>query len=225
MPVNPNPPSARRVSSRGSARGSGRGAGGRESASALVDNLAAKLQALERDVAELRIELAEGSAADDPLAAAGEDFASELRSLLGDAPIDRMAVRRAARLAAAEQAWVSRLGGMWDTGDVVAVLGVSKQRVSALVKQRRLIALPRGGRLEFPAWQFAGTSSADRACLAGAHATLVSDGGIDPWSAGSWLLTAHPELDDRDPVDWLRSGGDPERVLLAARRDAARAAQ
>jgi hypothetical protein len=178
MPVNHRTPLARRTASAGPATGSRRVPGHREAASALVDDLAAKLAALEQDVAELRVELAEGSAADDPLAAAGEEFASELRSLLGDATIDQGAVRRAARLAAAEQAWLTRLGEMWDTSGVMAVLGVSKQRVSTLVKQRRLIALPRGARSDFPAWQFAGTSGEDRACLATAHRALVSEGGL-----------------------------------------------
>ncbi|MDQ6774976.1 MAG: hypothetical protein M3071_01880 [Actinomycetota bacterium] len=193
--------------------------------SGLVDEVAAKVVALERDVAELRIELAKGRTRDDPAGVAAETFASELRSLLGDALIDPAAVRRSARLAAAEQAWVQRLGGTWDTSEVVAVLGVSKQRVSTLVRQHRLIALPRGGRLDFPAWQFAGTDSDDRICLANAHRALVEEGGIDPWSAASWFLAGHQELDDRDPVDWLRGGGDRERMLTAARRDAARAAQ
>jgi hypothetical protein len=154
-----------------------------------------------------------------------QSFAAELRSLLGDALPDAGVVRRAARLAAAEQAWVQRLGEVWETGDVVAALGVSKQRVSVLANSHRLIVLPRGGRSVFPAWQFAGTKAGDRACLAGAHRILVQEGGIDPWSAASWFLAEHPELDGIDPVAWLRGGGDPERVLAAAEHDAARAAQ
>lgn len=225
MSVNERAVSGSSTSSGNPVRGSRRRGRLGPAASALVDDLAAKLAALERDVADLRVELAEGSAGDDPLAEAGEEFAAELRSLLGDASIDRAVVRRAARLAAAEQAWVARLGQMWDTADVVSVLGVSKQRVSTLVKERRLIALSRGGRLDFPAWQFAGTDAEDRAYLAQAHEKLVSEGAIDPWSAASWLLAPHPELDDRDPVDWLRHGGEWQRVLAAAGRDAARAAQ
>lgn len=197
----------------------------RREAAKLVDDLAAKLVALERDIEDLRVELSESPARDDPVGVAAETFASELRALLGDTVIDPGAVRRAARLAASEQAWVQRLGGTWGTSEVMTVLGVSKQRISTLVKQRRLIALPRGGRVDFPAWQFAGTDSEDRLCLARAHLALVEEGGIDPWSAASWFLAGHPELDDRDPVAWLRGGGDPEPVLRAARRDAARAAQ
>ena len=193
--------------------------------SAIVDDVAAKLAELERDIEELRAELSGRSSPEDPFGVAGDAFAAELRSLLGDALPDAGAVRRAARLAAAEQAWAQRIGDVWETGDVLAALGVSKQRVSALAKAHRLIVVPRAGRPGFPAWQFAGTKAADRACLAGAHQILVEQGGIDPWSAASWFLAGHPELDGRDPVQWLRGGGDPERVLAAAEHDAARAAQ
>ena len=192
---------------------------------AIVDDVAAKLAELEHDIEELRVELSARASAEDPFGVAGDAFAAELRSLLGDAPPDAGAVRRAARLAAAEQAWVQRLGDVWETGDVVAALGVSKQRVSALAKTHRLIVVPRAGRPGFPAWQFAGTKAADRACLAGAHRILVEAGGIDPWSAASWFLADHPELDGHDPVQWLRGGGDPGRVTAAAEHDAARAAQ
>jgi hypothetical protein len=190
-----------------------------------VDDVAAKLQELERDVEELRIELAGRAARTDPFGVAAETFAEELRSLLGDDPPDTDAVRRAARSAAAEQAWLRRLGEAWDTKEVVAVLGVSKQRVSALVKEHRLIAVSLHGRPAFPAWQFAGTDHDDRACLAEAHRRLVQDGRIDPWSVASWFLSGHPDLDGHDPVAWLRSDGDRDRVITAAARDAARAAQ
>jgi hypothetical protein len=194
-------------------------------ADAIVDEVAAKLAELECDIEELRVELAARPSRDDPFAAAGDAFVAELRSLLGNALPDAGAVRRAARSAAAEQAWVQRLGDVWETSDVVAALGVSKQRVSALAKAHRLIVVPRAGRPGFPAWQFAGTKAADRASLAGAHRILVEQRAIDPWSAASWFLADHPELDGQDPVEWLRGGGDPERVLAAAERDAARAAQ
>lgn len=162
---------------------------------------------------------------DDAFELAGVAFAGELRELLGDAAPDIDAVRRAARLAVAEQAWLQRLGDVWSTNDVAAMLGVSKQRVSALVKAHRLIALPRGGRPAFPAWQFAATTVDDRTALARAHLVLVEEGGIDPWSAASWFLTGHPELDGEAPVEWLQSGNDRDRLVSAAGRDAARAAQ
>ncbi len=158
--------------------------------------------------------------------AAGEVFDDELRSLLGDDVSPDLAVaRRAARWALAEQAWEQRLEAIWDARDVARALDVSKQRVSVLVRKHRLIALPQNGRLRFPVWQFAGLDGADRACLAQAHDVLVSEGQIDPWSAASWFLAGHPDLEGRAPVQWLRDGGGRDLLLTAACRDAARARQ
>lgn len=196
-----------------------------EAVEALVDDVATKLRELERDLEELRACVSERPVATDAFGVVAEIFADELRSLLGDAPPDSATVRRAARLAVAERAWEQGLGELWETKDVVAVLGVSKQRVSTLAKKHRLIALTHDGGRRFPAWQFAGTDGEDRFRLAEAHRVLVEDGRINPWSAASWFLTNHPELDDTDPVEWIRSGGDPDRLLTAAGRDAARAAQ
>jgi len=57
----------------------------KRAATEFLDDVAAKLQELERDVHELRTELAGGPARTDPFGVAGEAFAGELRSLLGDA--------------------------------------------------------------------------------------------------------------------------------------------
>ena len=191
----------------------------------LLVDLTSKLQEAEGIIEELRIEAADKTIAADALGDVAEVFVDELRSLVGDAPLDAGAVRRAARLVVAEQAWEQRLGELWETKDVVALLGVSKQRVSMLANTHRLIVVADGGRARFPAWQFAGTSSEDRDSLGKAQQMLVEAGRIDPWSAASWFLTGHPDLDGRDPVDWVRTGGTQDRLLAAAGRDAARAAQ
>lgn len=138
---------------------------------------------------------------------AGEIFADELRSLLGDALPDPGVARRAARLAVAEQAWAERLGRLLDTRDVVQLLDVSKQRVSTLARDHRLIALSQGGRMRFPAWQFAARDAVERENLAAAHRQLVESGGLSPWSAAAWFQGEHPELDGEDPIEFLRAGG------------------
>lgn len=178
-------------------------------------------------VLALRLEHAtSGSATTTPaLEHAAEVFKAEVRALLGDEAPDDDAVRRATRQTLAEQAWQRRLGTLMDTADVVALLNVSRQHVNALAKDHRLIALKQDSRQRYPAWQFGVPAAAQRACLAAAHQRLVDDGDLTPWTAASWFLDAHPELDDRDPVAFLRAGGACERVLAASRRDAARAAQ
>lgn len=192
---------------------------------ALVAEVEVRLQEAERGLAELRAEMDTSASEGDAFAAAGVAFAGELRDLLGEAPPAVDAVRRAARLAVAEQAWEQRLGELLDTRDVVDLLGVSKQRVSKLASERRLIALPQAGRPRFPAWQFAVASGEDRDCLAAAHRSLVDTGGLSPWSAASWFQAANPELDGDDPVGFLRAGGERRLVLTAAERDARRAGQ
>lgn len=156
---------------------------------------------------------------------AAEIFKREVRALLGDDAPDDDAVRRAARQTLAEQAWERRLGALLDTSDVVDLLSVSRQQVSALAKNHRLIALKHDGRHRFPAWQFAGTTAKQRACLAEAHQRFVDLAGLSPWAATAWFLSEHPELDDRDPVSYLRADGSCDLLLTAAQRDAARAAQ
>lgn len=184
--------------------------------------MAAEVEALKKRLAELS-RLAEKPFGD--FEEAGEVFAEEVRSLVGDTAPDSAAVRRAARVAVAEQAWAQRLGTLLETRDVVDLLAVSKQRVSTLARDRRLIALSQAGRLRFPAWQFATSDAEDRDCIAAAHAALTEQGSVSPWTAASWFRAQHPSLDDKDPVAFLRGGGDRSRVLEAAARDAARLAQ
>lgn len=155
----------------------------------------------------------------------GDVFVAEARRLLGGALPDAQAARQAARLATAERAWAMRLGTLFEVRDVVEHLGVSKQRVSTLTKDHRLIAVTTAGRLRYPAWQFAELTPGARSALARAHRELVEAGGIDPWSAVDWATQGHPDLAGVAPVTWLREEGGEEDVLRAARRDAARAAQ
>jgi hypothetical protein len=188
-----------------------------ESLLATLDDMQAQMDALRAHVASL--------AQRDAPSNAVRAFAEELDDLLqGEAP-DPDSVRRAARLALAQQAWEQRLGTLLETRDVMELLGVSRQRVSALAKDHRVIALAEQGRLRFPAWQFADMDARDRSCLATAHETLVDVGGISPWSAAAWFRTPHPELEDRDPIAWLHDHGDRDRLRLVAHRDAARAAR
>jgi hypothetical protein len=190
---------------------------------AIAKDLGSDLDAIRSKVDAIAVRV--GKEPTDPFGAVGEIFADELRTLLGDAPPDPGAVRRAARLAVADQAWSQRLGSLLETRDVMELLDVSKQRVSALARDRRLIALPQGGRQRFPAWQFAASDPQDRECLAAAHRQLVDVGAVSPWTAASWFQQVHPELEGRDPVTYLRMGGDRDRLLRVAGRDADRLAQ
>lgn len=180
-------------------------------------------QALEH-AAELLREMRAVARAGTPPTALGTVFASEIHDLLGEDDLDEETVRRAARLAVADRAWQRRVGDFFQTRDVVEVLGVSRQRVGTLAAAGRLVSLQTdSGAVRYPAWQF-NLTPAQREMVARVHGVLVNDGHLSPWTAASWLVSPHPEVDAPDPVAAIQSGG-PEQVLIAARRDAARAAR
>jgi hypothetical protein len=160
--------------------------------------------------------------------ALGELFAQELKLLLGDqaALVDEEAVRRGARAAAAEMAWARRLRThLLNATDVALLLNVSLERIDVMIDRVELVALWRGDEPSFPAWQFASKiGDTERAVLAQSHALYVTASGASPWSAASWLIEDHPELDGVSPVAWARMGADTETLFQVARRDAARAA-
>jgi len=175
-----------------------------------------------RDLATLGTATADAAKQD----AVGRAFREGFSSVLGAQTPDLDVVRRSARTAAAEQAWAQRLGEMLDSRAVESLLGISRQRVSVLARQHRIVALPKpDGGYRFPAWQFAGTTAGQRRTLAAAHRTLVDVGGLSEWSALSWLISAHPELDGASPMEHLRAGRDGEVVLTVAARDGARLAR
>lgn len=219
MSGNTSEPPEKRLESRASS-GSGQA---RSAATGLAEELNAELDTIRSKLDAIAVRVAEQPT--DPFGAAGKIFADELRTLLGDALPDPGAARRAARVVVADQAWSQRLGSLLETRDVVDLLEVSKQRVSTLAREHRLIVLPQGGRQRFPAWQFAASEPQDRECLAAAHQRLVEVGALSPWTAASWFQHEHSELEGRDPVTFLRDSGDRTRLLAVAGRDAERLAQ
>ena len=54
---------------------------------------------------------------------------------------------------------------------------------------------------------------------------LIEDGHLDFATAVSWLAAPDDALDGLSPAQWVEVGRDSERLLLIARRDAARLAQ
>jgi len=186
---------------------------GQTAAATLEERTADELEAL-------AIQLREAAA----LRGAGAAFADEIAALVGDALLDEETVRRAARIAVAGQAWQQRTGKLFETRDVAEVLGVTRQRVNTLAGQVRIIAVQtQSGQWRYPAWQF-DLGPEQRQQAASAHRTLVEDGRLSPWTALSWLTSRHPDLAADDPVSAIRDG-QADQVLVAARRDAHRAAQ
>ena len=154
---------------------------------------------------------------------AGATFAQVLREVLGDRPISAQEARRAALAAAAGTVWEDAVGPLLSS-EQTRGLWVSRQRLSQLAGQQQLIALrERSGKRVYPGWQF-GEDARPLDALVSAHHLLVDRGAMSEWSAASWAVHEHPELDDRSPRDWAAADQDAERLMLVARRDAAASA-
>lgn len=118
--------------------------------------------------------------------------------------------------------WTQRLGPLLTRSEAIDRLAGSAAAVDELDEGGRFVVLTsQAGTVRYPAWQF-DLPARDRTVLADAHANIVRLGRVSPWTAASWLTTPHPGLEALTPIAYLTHGGDPARVVAAARRDAAR---
>lgn len=121
--------------------------------------------------------------------------------------------------------WAARLGPLLTRSEAIDRLAGSATAVDGLDESDRFVVLAsRAGTVYYPAWQF-DLPAQHRAILAEAHVGMVRLGHISPWTAASWLATPHPSLEARTPIAYLTEGGDPSRIMEAARRDAVRATE
>lgn len=152
------------------------------------------------------------------------EFVRTAGEVLGDRSLSVHAARRAALLAASEQAWQGELGPLLSSAHVRELLGaVSRQRVDELLRGRRLIGLlDTAGRRQFPAFQFHDGRPLES--LVAAYWTLA-DATVDEWTAASWCVSPDDALEGLSPSQWARQGRPHERLATIARQDAARLAQ
>lgn len=93
-------------------------------------------------------------------------------------------------------------------------LGVNRSRVSQRISDRSLYAFTGvGGERFFPRWQFG-----DHKILAGLRAVFSAlDPKIHPLVVDHWARTPSVDLEVEGekltPILWVRTGGDPERLL------------
>jgi len=161
---------------------------------------------------------------------ASESFREALRELgltrrtseLGD---PKELGRRAALMAAAEAAWKKHLGPLLEAKQVQELLGVgTRQAVSDLRSRGRLLGLTRqDGRVVYPAFQF-GPGGRPFPELPQILELLGEGATLDPWTQASWFVSPQALLEGATPAAWLRRKREPERVVRAARRTAARLA-
>ena len=98
-----------------------------------------------------------------------------------------------------------------ETGQVCALLGVSRETVRKKVDRKQLLALPKGGDRVFPAFQFR-----EGDLVPGLSEVLVSLETDSPFVALSFLLSRSPDFDNRTAIDALQAG-DMEPVVLEAK--------
>ncbi len=132
--------------------------------------------------------------------------------------------RRAALLAVAGTVWRRHLGPLLTSKQVAELLGVgTRQAVSDRVKRRRILALPAGEReLAYPSFQFGPTGEPYPAMASVLE--VFSTAKLSPHTIASWFVTPQDALDGATPAEWMAEGRDVERVVVAARRSAARTA-
>lgn len=106
-------------------------------------------------------------------------------------------------------------GPFYDTSGLVRWLGISRQALHQKVARHAVLACPLDdGGLVYPAWQFL-DSGATIPSLSEALATLAQ-GTDDAWMIALWMQAPSEALDGVRPSQWLRNGGDPQRVLTMA---------
>jgi len=112
-----------------------------------------------------------------------------------------------------EEELVRRAGGLKDSDWVAKYLSINPRSVAAKARRGELLAVTRGDRNLYPAFQFSGGTV--RAGIRDILAVLPFRNG---WSRLSFLLSPDPGLDDRLPIEAFAT--DPEATLaLAAAAD------
>lgn len=132
--------------------------------------------------------------------------------------------RLGALLVVADIAWKERLGPLLDGKQAQELLAVkTRQALHDLVKRRRLLAVPWGNEMRYPVFQFASTGRPHD--VMPRLLQIFADADVPALMVGSWCTSEQRALDGARPSEWMARGRDPERLLDAARRSAARLAR
>ncbi len=120
-------------------------------------------------------------------------------------PASQGRVHRENAVAAVTEMLASSLG----YAEVAELLGVNASTVTRAATAGRLYAVIVDGQRRFPSWQFLdGKQLPGFAEIAGA----IPDG-LSPNTVAAVMTTPDEWLNDTSPVQWLASGGRPDRVV------------
>jgi hypothetical protein len=114
-------------------------------------------------------------------------------------------------------AYVAMMDDALSVGEAAKRLHVDQSRVRQLLANRSLYGVKAKGEWRLPRFQFAA-----RGTVPGIQEVLRAvPGDLHPVEVLTWLGNPDPDLEIGDqalsPLDWLRSGGDPERASEVAR--------
>jgi hypothetical protein len=108
---------------------------------------------------------------------------------------------------------IARAGGVLTVQQVAQLLGITRQAVDKRRRERKLLAIPRGGDFRYPAAQFS-----DGEVVAGLRDVLAAVGLQGPWGTLAFLVAPDDELEGESPLDWLKHHpGQLAPVLRLAR--------
>ena len=110
----------------------------------------------------------------------------------------------------AEEDLIRRAGGLKGTKWVAEYLGISPKSVAAKARRNELLAITRGDRNLYPAFQFG-----DGQVVASIRDILPVLPLTNGWSRLSFLLTPDPGLDDRTPIEAHPANRDVVLALAA----------
>lgn len=135
--------------------------------------------------------------------------------------------RQGADAALAPLAWAQIVGDRWDTSTTAEFLAISRQALFDRVRRGSLLGIAGRGTTWYPTWQFDLTKRQARPVVARVIKAFEETLGDrpDPLAVASWAQTVQSSLDGMTPIDWISSSDrDEERVVVAARRTAAKLA-
>ncbi|MGB9113639.1 MAG: hypothetical protein WCF24_13050 [Acidimicrobiales bacterium] len=131
--------------------------------------------------------------------------------------------REAVRIAVAPLFWSASIGERWDVRTTSGFLGVSRQMLYKRLRAGTILGLRGYGTTWFPTWQFEVTG--DRGIVRPMTPQIVkafrdADPDLDPLVIADWATRGQSLLEGDSPAAWIYKGGDPEAVVLAAKRAA-----
>lgn len=111
------------------------------------------------------------------------------------------------------------LAPFWSQRRTCEALGISVEQLAEEVAARRVLGLGAPGRTKpfFPVEQFERASDGRIRVKPGLVGFMTGLKSHEPWTIGVALKLPMEELDDLTPLDWLRDGGEPVRLVEAAR--------